>query len=603
MKKLFSMLLFVFIFASVGLTMNAGNITLNYPTAAQVLDLNNNTLSFNVTVGSNASNYVCSVWVDDVQSTANNTFIVNNTLSSLNFSSPMANGSHSWFAQCGNLSDEVNSSAQNFWIDNAAPTVTMGMSQNTFNQGNTSLNATIYDIGGTSYFSNVSLFINGTYNQSRSNLANNTMWSVNFTNFAEGIYYFTIQAVDNVSRYTNGTTINFYIDRTAPSISMGRIPENATWNATAAQLFNLTISDNSLSSPAGFKPALNITVFFTGVSGGNASNISFAAFFNTSYANRTITFSEGNYSWYAMAVDNASNTYTTATYIHYMDPAVPVLGTPTIFVYNTTNQNIVQLTFSITDNHTATCGAWVVMTNGSSRYTLGTLNGTDVAAYCAFNLTYSSISFEGAFNFTIAGNDTLRNSANGTWTKNYTFIQLNTGWNLIQIQKNMTMLNFSRYMTGIVESISVYDRLNHTWITWASGSGTNQNYVLNDSMGVYVYVNTTGYLIRQWTHDSFANGSNPIAYYKGWNVGSFYNATGTTLKGVLAQNGTSGDNFNTSGVNMSYVSWYNSSATYPYITHRVSTATNSNITMARGYAFWFYINDSTQITMVRDANE
>lgn len=131
---------------------------------------------------------------------------------------------------------------------------------------------------------------------------NNTPSWLTVSNIAEGgPYTWSINATDNSSNTNNSFTYNrtFFIDRTAPVVTLGNSLADLNVSLYATNLFDLKGSDNMVLS------WLAIYGNWSGSSWGSRSTNS--TVYNNSWWNASLSIPAGHYIWGAFANDSAGN--------------------------------------------------------------------------------------------------------------------------------------------------------------------------------------------------------------------------------------------------------------------------------------------------------
>lgn len=396
-------------------------------------------------------------------------------------------------------------------------------------------NALLFNIDQTSVYTSIPIQINGTesststYNHTINTTQDWTNLNINFTPM-------TTASGHNAFLYIEGSGEIVYFDDSEDCKSVGTnkikcIGTGINVDTTTTNKFVSYTSDVVLSSPSdnlinastndtqGFTftntqtfntslscdLVLDDTIVYTGhvISGTETTFFSNTSLTNTSH------------DWYIECGGHNSSVRTLWT-----DNVAPVIDT---YSYENITTGALALDYTVRENDTdATC-VFYIYNNGTTDTVTGTWNQTTgVIRDCEYNLTASDMTYEGYFIVGVVITDTMGNTLTGTNQTNFTSVKLYTGWTAVQVDRNMTMRNFSAMNSGITR-LSIYDNTAKSFTTYVVGLTTNADIVLNDSNFVFAQVSTDTSLLRKFTLDGSMELNMTLT--KGWNQMSAWNTT------------------------------------------------------------------------------
>lgn len=198
---------------------------------------------------------------------------------------------------------------------------------------------------------NITLYINGTANNTSLNIANGTTDAIESVGLPNGTFSWIIEACSNDSNCENTTARTFYLDDTVPSINFFEPGVNG--NITPYNLSsNISVSGEKLET-------INYTIFYS-------NNTKYWSNFTESPTspftlNNSVTFTiEDNYTINVTANNTAGGSTTRITY-YYFDMTAPILTitSPT----GTLSSQTVSLTTTIEENSSYSC--WYRVTDSN----------------------------------------------------------------------------------------------------------------------------------------------------------------------------------------------------------------------------------------------
>jgi len=267
---------------------------------------------------------------------------------------------------------------------------------------------------------NVSLWVNGTLNQTNTTKVNGTYNKFNYT-FAEGTWNWSIVAYDNNTGINASATRTFVVDTTPQIYMFSPLLANNSNYTTSTIYFNATVA------PAVNEWKVNY----------NGSN------FTLSAINTSLTVADGlSYNVKLYAKNAASGVYGLNSSIYFSvdttDPAVNVTypyNSPLIS-YHKNNDNL-QLNWTATDLNLGSC--WVQL-----------FNQTNQTQTCNVNTTNVNITNVNNNNLTFWVNDTVGNYVGYPVNWTYQIFENNRSYNL-----NTTISNNDTYYINLVANNSL----------------------------------------------------------------------------------------------------------------------------------------------------
>jgi hypothetical protein len=440
----------------------------------------NNTINipFNFTVSSGNPISICQLWTNTTGAWALNQTLTSvlNDGSVTNFSQlNISSGIYKWNVRCNDSLNNVNWATSNFTfgIDITYPLISLGNGV-AVNFANLSKNFVYINTTWTeTNFANITFTIqNSTW--SNSTTFTSSIYLLNFTNIANGNYWYYVNITDK-SNNKNGTLVyNITLDTINPSSSLIS-PTNNSFNYTTSQNFTANITDN-----LGIK---NATLYIWNQSGQyNQTNINFIPNTLSSTIGIVVNVVNGVYKWWYKLWDWAGNTFTTSNYTINIDTTYPLLTdlnyTPKP-VYDGMDVNI-----SVNINETYISNVWI-MINYSGIY-----QNISVTTNISNNYTYT-LSKSNYNNFqNVSWKWFANNSASLTNNSNLNyFIPTDLSpYNVTILNQNNSFINTNYYIINFTANDPDYDILNYS--LYFSPNGTN--YILFNST-TNGYLNLTGF--------------------------------------------------------------------------------------------------------------
>lgn len=394
---------------------------------------------------------------------------------------------------------------------------------------------------------------------------------VNYTNYSVNGIALTI----TLSPASNTTYCNF-------TAGYG----NGT-TSVAAVMANTTATNTSFTNASAFTPILDNTL-------GTWHNLTFTC------QNKT-----------------AGQTFTSVVLYGY-DTTSPVISSITETLSNaTTGGNRINVTFSSTDTNAKNYNCSVKIsdrTNVMVNTVYGRWNDTSTARLCDALIYPGNFSKDGNYTLTPWANDSVNNVGFGT-NQTYTAYNLKTGWNLIEIPENLTLVQVASLSKNIT-TVSVLSNLLKTYTTFVVGAATNSNVRINSTNGTYVYANQDVTVLREHVYDKF--GDNVSLYNiasNGWNnLGIINRHTLNETMYLREEGGMATWIYNLAGTNATSsnstqivsASWYNATLGKQCTAIRGFSYTScspqfnaTDIVVERGQAVWIQV--SANMTLERGA--
>ncbi len=201
-------------------------------------------------------------------------------------------GSNTWVAYANDSSNNLNSSKIIFTVDSVYPTIQFAAltetSGTTQTRNNIQVNVTAVDTNLVNI--TISLF-NSSGSRIRYNTTSTSPNTINYTNMADGTYYFNATALDSLVNSNSTETRNITIDTALPLVTIN-FPTNTTYS-TASVTVNISINENG-------------TCFYSSDSG--ITNITLTNNANRQFTGSAGAFSNGGRIINAYCNDTAGNT-------------------------------------------------------------------------------------------------------------------------------------------------------------------------------------------------------------------------------------------------------------------------------------------------------
>ncbi|MFH1422109.1 MAG: hypothetical protein ABIH42_05295 [Planctomycetota bacterium] len=309
-----------------------------------------------------------------------------------------------------------------------------------------------------------------------------------------------------------------------------------------------------------------------------------------------ITFGADGLKNWTILCANGTSANSTAGYF-YVDTTAPTFAQYTVANVSgtaaTSGNMVARINYSVTDAYLVAPTAYVsIFSNGTlvNRTGAQTTNDTGLSVMYQMDLAPSDIPYDGVFTITPHSQDTLLNTGTGTNQTNWTKTSLYTGWNLIQIQENITFYNVSQYSNEITQ-VSWWNTTDQTYLTYTVGASTNIDSAIKDGDAVYVYSKADVGLMRKWSMNM--GNSRNLTLALGWNQLSAFNSS-IQLYDICKYS-----LYNASAA-IKAVSFYDASVPVYYTqVCSITLGSNNNVTVPRGKAFWLNVNTTTSYLNVR----
>ena len=295
----------------------------------------------------------------------------------------------------------------------------------------------------------------------------------------------------------------------------------------------------------------------------------------TMYSNGT--FSDATYTWNLRCDEVNSSSYT-----FIIDNTAP-----TIDAYTITNESdgslLINYTVSESDPN-AVC-TFMLYNGGVEDNITGSWNSTtDNPKKCYATVTSDDLTNEGYF---IIGShivDSNGGSVIGTNQTNFTYVDLYAGYTQVQLDRNMTMRNFSAMHDGIT-TLHFYSNTNKNFTSYTVGLSTNADTQMYDGDNAFIQVSADTSFLRKLTYD-YGTERN-VSYTFGWNGASAWNST-TYLN--LEQ--ICDEAIDNSSASITHVAWWES--TYQrYTSHTCDFAFNNETQVPLGQGYFVRTNTTT----------
>ena len=308
-------------------------LVLNYPGIDELVA--NAQVDFNFTANDTVDTQLdCDLYIGGIFNQSTTADAGNDTIVSVNFT----NGRYNWSVICYDDGNNSNTSETRWFNVSVPPTVNL-----TSPDHNEYLNYTLmyfeYIPSANSNITTCTLFVDGVENETNTTINSdvyNDFW-ITYDQSYEGKHNWTVRCTDEKGLTGWGTTRDFYLDYSGPTIDLNQPADNNTLSRNRV-FFNFTMTD--IISP---NATCNLTVDGA-LEGPNlfASNAT-PVLFNQ-------TFPDGNYSWYVECIDLAGNYNISDTWNFTIiaPPNITLLYPPD---GSFTNQTYVNLTYLPEDDY------------------------------------------------------------------------------------------------------------------------------------------------------------------------------------------------------------------------------------------------------------
>ncbi|PIZ50896.1 hypothetical protein COY27_05430 [Candidatus Woesearchaeota archaeon CG_4_10_14_0_2_um_filter_33_13] len=443
----------------------------------------------NATLTDNTAVRNCTLQFDGVNETMTETSVNSTYKICTTIKSSLTQGQHNITVFGNDSVNNINSTDRIlFYVDNVnpaiqyvAPTETAG----TFlAKNNILINVTATD----TYLTNISIRL---YNITGLRNTTTTLTSpndINYTNLADGVYYFNATAFDNASNSNSTSTRDITIDTTYPAVVDLRPTVSSIYNASQTIQVAANITETNLASarvnvtyPNGTIQQLTLTL-----ATGNKYNTSL-----------TIPDLPGLYNLTFIVNDSAGNTNNTETTnftANDIFPPVVIIVTPTPASNYNANTNV-SITANITDQSTISVVlANITLPNSSIVQQIMSYNSTTGLYNSTFNQTLTT----GTYTIRIIANDTY-NNVNNTETRTFTvqdssvpLVYLDSPANYANLSnRNVTFRCNVSDDTGLT-NVTLYHNINGTFVANqtnnVSGLNNQTNFTINNiNDGTYLW--------------------------------------------------------------------------------------------------------------------
>ncbi len=346
---------------------------------------------------------------------------------------------------------------------------------------------------------------------------------------------------------------------------------NASTKDTQAFVFTMT---NTYASTLPCSLYMDDTIVYTDSTVDDSTETTFYS--NTSLTNST-------HEWYIECGGHDSSVRTLV-----IDNAPPTIDN---YGVENVSTGVLNLDYTVRENDTGSTCTFYIYNDDTTDTVTGIWNqSTGEYRDCEYNLTANDITNDGYFVVGVVIEDTMGNSLTGTNQTNFTSVKMYAGWTALQMDRNMTMKNFSAMNDGITR-LSIYDNTDKAFTTYTVGLSTNADIVLNDSDFVFAQVSTDTSLLRQLTWDYGAERN--ITLTKGWNQMSAWNYTS-----YLNLEEACDEPIDNSSIAITHVAWWES-LYQRYVSHTCGFASNNETEVPLGQGYFTRTNGTTTMGRYR----
>lgn len=372
------------------------NLTLNSP--VEVLNSSVNYQQFNSSIVSLSAIINTSIFTNMTGSWATNqtnTSGFNNTIYLFNITG-ISDAVIKWGFQSCDATICNFSANRTLIVDSHVPIITLNSPANAYNSSISyeSFNATISD---NIIISNVSLYFNGTLNQTNTSGFNNTLYNFNITGISEGIHSWIIGSCDQSDNCINSSSRTTNFDFHNP-VSNSNSPADNYITTLGSITFNGTAFDNIAIQ--------NVSLYLNGTL--NQTNSS--GFNNTIYLFTTL-LTNGYYSWFIQACDWISLCTNSTSRFFTIDSIAPFINFVLPTLLNNSNSSLNYIQTNVTANDSL---------SGLQNITINLYDSS--GSLINFSTANNSASFSNAFcyqalaNQSTAGDGACSNYTNGNYS-------------------------------------------------------------------------------------------------------------------------------------------------------------------------------------------
>jgi hypothetical protein len=376
------------------------------------------------------------------------------------------NGFYNWSCgACDSVGQCTNTSSRNITLNVASPTVTLNTPINSYNStaSAVSFNCSVSDAVGVQ---NVSLFVNGTLNQTNTSGMNNTPYYFSVP-FGEGFWSWSCNAKNTYAYSTTATYRNLSVDTIAPTITLP-VYANATKKKNTDSLtLNVSVIDTG-SGLTGSACKISIN------GGANQTFAVSGGWCNTTTVSLT-SLTDGNKTISVYANDSFNNLNLNSAYVVWIDTTPPVVTLP--FYANATkkkNTDTLTLNISVADAGVGGSSCYVAI-NGGANQTFAVSGG-----WCNTTTLALTGATDGNKTISVYANDTLNNLAlnnsYAVWIDTTApIVTLNSPINAYNSTSQSIIFNCTASDNAQLQNVSFYlnNSLNET-----NTSGFNNSYYL-----------------------------------------------------------------------------------------------------------------------------
>ena len=302
------------------LVMGTAQFTVTFDSPSNNSFINVSKPNFNVTVQGSNQSYNVTLLINGIPNGSIN--LVNGTLTrNITTVSTLADGIYVWSFNVTNGSYSNDSIArwnQTFIIDTTVPVITY-QATNPVDNANLSKDSIFVKVSITEVnFRNMSFFLydaSGVLNETRFNASTGTY---NFTQLADGQYYYNVTLSDNASWMNRTIQRNITLDRTYPLIVFNGGEANNTNISKSKVYVNVTITETNF---------VNYTVRLTNSSGVviNTTTVKQSGTTSVNMSFNGGTIPDDTYTYNVTTTDPAGNINTTAYRTVLVDNTIPVI--------------------------------------------------------------------------------------------------------------------------------------------------------------------------------------------------------------------------------------------------------------------------------------
>lgn len=445
---------------------------------------------------------------------------------------------------------------------------------------------------------------------------NNKYWSN--TSAAPNTGFFTINEFADYS-VANVSVINITANKFSNDTVYSSMPGvNITLNRTAATCYWIN-DTNTAEGRGGWQALTNNSGsrLYHGNSSASAipgNNSQWGTYYNTSYY---CTDAYGNKSWSNSTGYNVTSgaiNSTSGWLFWKYDTISPQFSSDSWTISNATSGgNYVNLTFNVTDNTTASCGAFVIFQDLSeTQITGGSINTSVQNGFCFVNITHGNMTVQGNMTIYAYAIDGASTAANSSTTREFIMYNLKAdSWNMITLYQNMTLQQIGGLYTNITY-VSIWNNPigYKNFTTYTVGSATNALITINGTVNAtYLYVDDDIKIVKRYQSGGNLWLQNTTSVHSpGWNIvgldrGNFtINQTIYMTSTIASDEAASKTTANVSLLNITFFSYYNHTlgrycSAYVGYTAYSCPGNVTNVYLPSGAAVWIQTNKNVTINV------